>query len=134
MATTKVPVSKITPKYQTGKTASVTITTNGWTDVASIVLPTTPVPHVYLIITSIEFANGAGLSSNEFATRYMDGASSQFAIVYHDCHSGTYFTSSTLNAPIVSSGETVKIQGYSQQASRGTTSRGNWVCVDLGVA
>lgn len=123
----------IKAKYQTGTPPSITITTNTFTQLMALTVPVTSVPHVWLLITSIEFANGTAGSANEFATRYMDGAT-QYAIMYHDCHAGTYFTSSTLHAPLVSSGGTINVQVYSQQASRGTTARGTWTLIDLGVA
>lgn len=124
----------ITATFQTGVPASVAITTNGWSTFATIVLPTTTVAHKYLIMSSVEFANSSGGSANEFATRFLDGVGAQFAIIYHDCHTGTYFTSSTLHAVKSSTGETIVMQGYSQAAGRATNSRGAWTVIDMGIA
>lgn len=134
MAETKITPDEVKTKYQTFVPPSITIIANAFTQLQAITLPATTVPHVYLVISSIEYANGNGAASNEFAQRIMNGAGSQVSILYHDCHTGAYFTSSTLNYPIVSSGETINIQVYSQAASRGTTNRGNITVVDLGAA
>ena len=134
MAETKVSTDEVKAKVQSFVPASITITTNAWSQLQAVTLPTTTVPHTYLFMCSIEFANGNGGSANEFSTRIMNGVGTQTAIMYQDCWAGTYFVSSCLVSPITSSGETVNIQVYSQAASRGTTNRGMITVVDLGAA
>lgn len=133
MAETTASTNEIKSKIQKGVPPSIAITTNTFTQFFNIVLPTTPVAHNYLLVASIEYANGNGGTANEFAVRIMNGAVQEF-ILYHDCHTGTYFTSSSFTTIHSTTGGTLNVQAYSQAAGRGTTSRGMWVAVDLGVA
>lgn len=133
MAITKATSDEVSSKIQKGVPPSITITANTFTNWFAITLPTTPVPHNYLIVGSIEYANGNGGTANEFAVRIMNGATQEF-ILYHDCHAGTYFTSSSFMHIQSSSGGVLNVHAYSQAASRGTTNRGEWMAIDLGVA
>lgn len=134
MAVTKVTPNESTTKILQMTPNSLTIPTNGWVTAGSLTIPTTAVAHNYLIICSMEFANASGGVANEFAVRFLDPNALQIAIQYHDCHAGTYFTSSCLTYVYPSTGGIIAVQGFSQAAGRATNSRGNFMIVDLGVA
>lgn len=134
MAITKTTPNESTTKILQVAPSSVAIPTNGWVTCGSLTIPTTSVAHNYLIIANIEFANASGGVANEFAIRFMDPNAIQFAIQYHDCHAGTYFTTSTLSYVYSTTGGIIAVQAFSQAAGRATGNRGNFMIVDLGVA
>lgn len=135
MATTKVTSDESVMRIVAqGVPASVAITTNTFTTFNTITIPTTPVAHNYLVIASVEFANASGGTSNEFALRILNNSAVEVMIQYHDCHAGTYFTTSTINYVHQASGGVITLQAYSQAAGRATNGRGRYTVIDLGPA